>query len=119
MHTTARLTAFTGMWHTHPGGRAAPSRTDEAGMANLVTPVLDGPPRCLMLIVGGPDPAWTRWRDGTDRTPQLYLRVVHRSDLAGPPPQQPPRPPGNYFRVGELVEAAAAPWWRRWLGARR
>lgn len=121
VNTTAGATAFTGMWHTHPGGRAAPSPTDESGMANLVTPVLGGPPRCLMLIVGGPGAAWTRWRDGADRTapPQMYLRVVHRSDLAGPPPKQPPRPPGTYIRVGDPAGVAAAPWWRRWLGGRR
>ncbi|TQN44072.1 integrative and conjugative element protein (TIGR02256 family) [Blastococcus colisei] len=119
--TTGTITSFVGMWHTHPDGPAVPSRTDETGMANLVTSALGGPPRCLMLIVGGYDPAWTGWRDGADRTPppQLYLRVVHRADSSGPPPQQPALPPGKYFRVRESIEPHEVPWWRRWLGGSR
>jgi integrative and conjugative element protein (TIGR02256 family) len=119
--TTGTITSLVGMWHTHPGGPTRPSPTDEAGMANLVTPALGGPPRCLMLIVGGHGPAWARWRDGADHTPppQLYLRVVARAEASRPPPPQPPMPPGEYFRAGDPAALPEVPWWRRWLDGRR
>lgn len=121
VHMTAGITSFAGMWHTHPGGPATPSPTDEAGMANLVTPVLGGPPRCLMLIAGGPEPAWSSWLRGADLTapPQIYLRVVDQRDRGGTPPPQPCRPRGQYFRVGAPIGSAEVPWWRRWLGSHR
>jgi len=119
--STARVTSFAGMWHTHPGGPAAPSSTDEAGMANLVTPVLGGPPRCLMLIAGGPDPAWSNWLEACELTPppQLYARVVDRHDRRGSPPPQPARPPGRYFLASEPIGPAGVLWWRRWRGGPR
>jgi hypothetical protein len=78
------VTTFVRMWHTHPQGEAGPSPMDELGMANLVTPVLGGPPRSLMLIVGGRDPDWRARRDhpilGGTPSPDMYVRVVRRRD---------------------------------------
>jgi integrative and conjugative element protein (TIGR02256 family) len=116
---TGGLTMFVGMWHTHPGGAARPSPTDEAGMANLVTPVLGGPPRSLMLIVGGPTPAWGAWRDrptlDNTKPPQLYARIVRRADRNAPPPPQPPPPPGRYYLAGATDdERPRRPWWLWW-----
>jgi len=62
--TSGGLTRFIGMWHTHPRGPAFPSPTDEAALANLVTPILNGPPQCLMLIVGGEGSIWDAWLNG-------------------------------------------------------
>ncbi len=120
---TGRQTTFIGMWHTHPAGPAQPSPTDEAGMANLVTPVLGGPPRALMLIAGGPT-LWQPWLDGhPDSTPDLYARVVRRHEAGTPVPPQPAAPPGTYYTVGNRNARHDAgrdvrPWWRRWLASR-
>jgi integrative and conjugative element protein (TIGR02256 family) len=68
---------FVGMWHTHPQGVALPSATDEAGMAQIVSPDGTGR-RALMLILGGDKQTWSRWlNDGA--TPDLYARVVQRN----------------------------------------
>lgn len=122
---TGRQTTFIGMWHTHPAGEAQPSLTDEAGMANLVTPVLGGAPRALMLIAGGPT-SWQPWLDGhpEDTAPDLYARVVRRHDPGTPVPPQPAAPPGTYYTVGHRNDAGhrnghdARTWWRRWLASR-
>lgn len=116
------LTMFIGMWHTHPGGPAQPSPTDEAGMANLVTSIVGGPPRSLMLIVGGRDPAWSTWRDrptrGCAHPPQIYARIVRRTDRHTAPPPQPDPPPGRYFVVGAPpTPPAHRPWWQWWSSA--
>ncbi|KQS54531.1 hypothetical protein ASG36_20750 [Geodermatophilus sp. Leaf369] len=121
-HHTGRtrgVTSFIGMWHTHPLGPARPSRTDEAGMANLVTPVVSNSPRGLMLIAGGTD-GWDTWRDGAEDNPppQLYLRVVERNSSEPAPASQPERPDGQYYRAGQAPAPAPAPgrsWWRRIL----
>jgi molybdopterin/thiamine biosynthesis adenylyltransferase/proteasome lid subunit RPN8/RPN11 len=79
---TARVTTFVGMWHSHPYGKASPSDTDEDGMHDLVLPVVDAPPRALLLIVGGPQ-RWEPWREnGTP--PDWYGRVVTRALEPGP-----------------------------------
>ena len=53
------MTGFVGYWHTHPRGVAAPSLTDEEGMASVVAP--DGRrQRALMVILGGPPGRWDR-----------------------------------------------------------
>lgn len=80
--TTANRIGFTGMWHTHPYGIASPSATDEAGMADIVSP--DGTSRrALMLILGGPTSTWENWlRSGT--LPDLYVRVIDRSATGHP-----------------------------------
>lgn len=41
-----------GLWHTHPGGVAAPSATDLMGMYQVVAAAEPSTPRSLMLIVG-------------------------------------------------------------------
>lgn len=79
---TTNTTGFVGFWHSHPSGLASPSPTDEQGMASIVAP--DGTTRrALMMILGGRRSIWQGWReDGTNRHPDLYVRVVPRS--AGP-----------------------------------
>ena len=70
------------MWHTHPHGIASPSRTDEAGMADIVAP--DGiRRRAVMLILGGHGTSWQAWL-GTGTPPDLYVRVVNRTTQSRP-----------------------------------
>ncbi|MFI0487089.1 Mov34/MPN/PAD-1 family protein [Actinomadura sp. 9N215] len=97
---TRGLTTFAGMWHTHPYGRARPSTIDEAGMATI-TSLAGGNRRALMLILGGPEPVWNAWRDGTG-APHLYARIVqkHRSADTEHRPAQADRTPGRYFTGG-------------------
>jgi integrative and conjugative element protein (TIGR02256 family) len=75
---TARVTAFVGMWHSHPHCVAAPSKTDENGMRELVLPVGTAPPRALLLIVGGPSGRWRSWL-ATGTATDWYARVVERA----------------------------------------
>jgi integrative and conjugative element protein (TIGR02256 family) len=117
---TNGTTGFVGMWHTHPHGPARPSPTDEASMANLVTPVMGGASRCLIMIFGGQGDAWTRWlrADSADgaATPDVYARLVRRSDRDSPPPPPRPAPPGLYFGGGWGPAPALSPagrWWSR------
>jgi len=124
LHLTGRVTAFVGMWHTHPHGPARPSETDELGMANLVTPVLGGPPRSLMLIVGGPEESWSAWREQGEgpigRPPDTYARLVRRRDRSTAPPPQPLAPPGEYWLAAEPAPGPGKqPWWRLWRRAIR
>ena len=104
------ITGFVGMWHTHPHRLASPSPTDEAGMANLVTPVADGPRRALMLIIGGDAGEWADWINGhaaadplsgatPEPVPALYARLVRRG-RSGIRPPAPPRPAGRYYPGG-------------------
>lgn len=123
---TAAASGFVGIWHSHPDGQAAPSKTDELGMASLVVPI-SGMPSALMLIVAGAEPAWSEWRDG-DGTPTMYVRHI-TSTAVGAEMTQTPRPGGEYVRAGD--PAAVKPprpgsrrsWLRRHLlwrrGARR
>lgn len=142
MARTHRTSGFVGFWHTHPGGRAYPSPTDEQGMASIVAP--DGSRRrALMMILGGSDPVWAAWRDGrTGNLPNVYVRVVPRS--AGPVVPGHPGyvggldlqvlPDGSYYRGGfggrrraarggASQDTPAGPtepvprWWQRLLGA--
>ncbi len=76
--TTARVTAFVGMWHSHPYSVASPSKTDEDGMRELVLPVDSAPPRALLLIVGGPSGRWQSWL-ATGAAPDWYARIVERT----------------------------------------
>lgn len=121
---SGRHTSFVGMWHTHPHHDATPSPTDAAGMANLVTPVLGGPPRALMLIVGG-HTNWTAWVAGEpDAQPDVHVDVVRRHAPGEPVPPQPPAPPGTYYVAGDRADTPShnaddVPWWRRWLRTAR
>lgn len=89
---TARVTAFVGMWHSHPLVSAWPSPTDEAGMLDLVWPVASAPPRALLLIVGGQEDCWQSWL-ATGSEPEWYARVVERTDTRSTPDQERPRLP--------------------------
>lgn len=73
---------FVGMWHTHPNGVASPSRTDEAGMADIVAPDGTGR-RAVMLILGGHGSSWQAWLE-TGTPPDLYVRVVNRTTQSRP-----------------------------------
>jgi integrative and conjugative element protein (TIGR02256 family) len=75
---TARVTAFVGMWHSHPYSLAAPSKTDENGMRDLLVPVGTAPRRALLLIVGGRSGRWQSWL-ATGTPPDWYARVVESS----------------------------------------
>jgi integrative and conjugative element protein (TIGR02256 family) len=113
--STGDVSGFLGMWHTHPGGPASPSATDEAGMASIVVPVA-GVPRALMLIVGGEDPRWAEWRDADGR-PAIYARYIDSTTAAIAATTR-ARPPGKYIRAGRRDATAPASrdgfrWWRR------
>jgi integrative and conjugative element protein (TIGR02256 family) len=54
------LVGFIGVWHTHPGHAALPSRIDLDAMEALTK---DGAPR-LLLIVGGAQSQWDAWLTG-------------------------------------------------------
>ena len=71
------MTGFVGYWHTHPEGRAAPSPTDEQGMASVVTP--DGRrQRALMIIMAGRETSGTGGFRGRRPEPAVFARVVPR-----------------------------------------
>lgn len=124
-----RASGFVGMWHTHPYGVAAPSPTDEAGMATLVTPVSGGPTQALMFILGGPETTWTAWRDDTyqrDIAPDVFARLVRRADRDTPPPV-PSVPPGGISFPGgfglpawqDRPKKRRSWWWRPFRQAGR
>jgi integrative and conjugative element protein (TIGR02256 family) len=99
--TTGNRVGFIGMWHTHPHGVARPSPTDEAGMAQIVSPDGTGR-RALMFILGGDTRAWSRWLE-QGSAPDTYARIVQRSSAgAGHDNQEFPFPstahwfPGGY-----------------------
>jgi integrative and conjugative element protein (TIGR02256 family) len=103
LETSRAMTGFAGYWHTHPGGSAAPSLTDEEGMASVVTPA-GRRQRALMIIIGGRDGQWDRWVAGTGARPAVFARVVPRGeeitrDGAGSFPTQ-RLPAGAFFRGG-------------------
>jgi integrative and conjugative element protein (TIGR02256 family) len=79
IESSRAMTGFVGYWHTHPGGRAAPSPTDEEGMASVVTP--DGRrQRALMIIMAGQEDQWDRWVSGEGAKPTVFARMVPRGD---------------------------------------
>lgn len=112
---------FVGMWHTHPYGPARPSPTDEAGMGWIVSPSGTGR-RALMLILGGDEPTWERWR-GDGEVPNVYVRVVDRDDQVnrlaalgqGKTVVVNGGFPGGFYQPPWAGERGA-PWWRRALG---
>ncbi len=119
-----RSSGFVGMWHTHPCGIAAPSPTDEAGMATLVTPVSSGPSQALMIILGGDENTWTTWRDNThpNISPEVFARLVRRADRNTPPPIPPAPSEMTYFPGGwspGAAETTKKRHWRRWRRWRR
>jgi integrative and conjugative element protein (TIGR02256 family) len=89
-----QVTAFAGLWHTHPDHAARPSPTDTAGMQQLLTPAGIAAPRAIMIILGGDAQAWSAWlHEG--RLPGLYARLV-RHDPAGS--GRPPAVPAGHDR---------------------
>ena len=117
---TNGATSFVGMWHTHPYGYARPSRTDELSAANLVTPVTGGASRCLIMIFGGQDSTWADWLGGASpaagELPDVYARLVRRTDRDTPPPAPGPAPNGAYYPGGwGPVHSGNPPlrWWSR------
>ena len=108
---TANATGYVGMWHTHPGGPAAPSPTDTAGMTNVVAPVADGPPRSLMLILGGEQGRWFLWTAAETHgaVPYAYARLVRRPPDGSAPPPVPPAPHATYFPGGYAPRAGTKP----------
>lgn len=88
---SARTVGFVGMWHTHPGGLAAPSPKDLGGMAKLLKPAGRAPRRAVLMILGGcvgqwsPDSRrrWSAWLGGSE-APAVYAELVNRPrDEAG------------------------------------
>jgi integrative and conjugative element protein (TIGR02256 family) len=98
-HESSRaMTGFVGYWHTHPEGDAAPSPTDEQGMASVVTP--DGRrQRALMVIMAGRGGQWDRWVSGEIPEPVVFARVVPRGGAGGVFVRQ-KLPDGPFFRGG-------------------
>jgi integrative and conjugative element protein (TIGR02256 family) len=90
---TGKLSAFVGIWHSHPFGEAEPSRTDKAAMSALVMPMSRGPSMALILILGGTEERWTAWVDNAER-PDVYARFVTRATRSGP--AQPPPVPARH-----------------------
>lgn len=122
---TKGTSGFVGMWHTHPYGCARPSPIDDESMANLVTPVTGGASRCLIMIFGGQGDSWTGWlradRSDEGKLPDVYARLIRRTNRNSPPPPPRPAPPGVYYGGGWGPGPAAtqpARWWSR-LTARR
>lgn len=80
--TTRGAARFLGLWHSHPGGVAAPSDIDEVGMHELLVPVEHAPRRALLLIIGGASEGWTAWvrtQVGENvAPPQIYARLCNR-----------------------------------------
>lgn len=117
---TNGATGFVGMWHTHPYGPAHPSPTDELSTANLVTPVTGGASRCLIMIFGGQGDAWADWLHADDPRaaplPDIYARLVRRTDRDSRPPPPRPAPNGVYYAGGwGPAESTGRParWWSR------
>jgi predicted ThiF/HesA family dinucleotide-utilizing enzyme len=79
---TVNRVGFIGMWHSHPFGFASPSSTDEAGMADIVSPDGTGR-RAVMLILGGQGATWEAWLE-KGAPPDLYVRVVNRTTQSRP-----------------------------------
>jgi proteasome lid subunit RPN8/RPN11 len=120
---------FVGLWHSHPGGQAAPSPIDDAGIGEVVAPTTHAPRTALLVIVGAAKSTWTAWLDEEKEAvgplPELYTQLVRRAHVGNRPMQSASDlyakalasadqretrrwPPG-----GEKGSARRA-WWRRW-----
>ncbi len=73
---------FLGLWHSHPGGVAAPSDIDEEGMHELLVPVEHAPRRALLLIIGATPEHWMAWLNTQAVedaiAPQIYANLRSR-----------------------------------------
>jgi molybdopterin/thiamine biosynthesis adenylyltransferase/proteasome lid subunit RPN8/RPN11 len=122
---TARVTSFVGMWHTHPQGDALPSELDKAGVAQLVVPLPNTPPRASMLILGGHE-RWEGWLE-SGAWPESYVTIVE--DVRTQPSQSesdlPELPNGmTWWSARHADQGAERPrrrrsWLLRWWPRRR
>ncbi len=109
--TTRGAARFLGLWHSHPGGVAAPSDIDEAGMHELLLPVEHAPRRVLLVIIGGTSERWTAWvhaQAGEDAAPQIYARLRNR------PQQMTSTPHNTGKRYARAMAASDENETRRW-----
>ena len=89
-----QITAFAGLWHTHPDHRAQPSSTDLAGMQQLLGSAGLAVPRAIMIIIGGSAQAWSAWlRNG--RLPNIHARLVRHDPASS---ARPPAVPAGHSR---------------------
>ena len=92
--SSRQITAFAGLWHTHPDHRALPSSTDLAGMRQLLAPAGPAAPRAIMIILGGSAQAWSAWlRDG--HLPDIHARLVQHDPASS---ARPPAVPAGHSR---------------------
>lgn len=75
--------AYLGDWHTHPGGRPRPSRTDRTLLRRTANTPACQCPAPVMLILGDPGssgvwvPAAVRWYEGEAGGKTAPLRLVN------------------------------------------
>ncbi len=126
---SAGESTYVGMWHSHPMGGAELSPTDRAAMHELVAASVGGPPRALLLILGGEERRWAAWLE-QGVLADVHAELVTRRSL-GIRPQALATPaehdrtwwPGGWTTV--RARPAAPPrrgllaWLRRRLGGRR
>jgi integrative and conjugative element protein (TIGR02256 family) len=97
-HHVARsrqITAFAGLWHTHPDHAAWPSPTDAAGMQQLLASAAQASPRALMIIIGGCAQVWSAWlHDG--QLPEIYAGFVRHDPATS---LQPPAVPAEHTKA--------------------
>ena len=121
---SAGESTYVGMWHTHPRGKAEPSPMDTAATHQLVAPSVGGPPRAMLLILGGEERRWTAWLVKGE-IPCVHAELVHRRSL-GARSQAPATPAGHdrtWWPGGWVTTPPRSPGrWRRgplaWLVAR-
>jgi integrative and conjugative element protein (TIGR02256 family) len=89
---SGQLTAFAGLWHTHPDHEARPSPTDDAGMQQLLAPAMGAAPRAVMVILGGQPPIWSAWLERGE-IPDISAELVRHDPAALT--QAPPPPAGH------------------------
>jgi proteasome lid subunit RPN8/RPN11 len=76
---------FVGMWHTHPGMLAAPSRTDVTAMGVLLVPARKAPPRAVIIVLGGRPGTWNSWLE-EGAVPDIYGQLCKRAQSTDPRP---------------------------------
>lgn len=77
MTQTSRSSGYVGEWHSHPRGAARPSKTDDEGMADVLSCTTPEPRRALLLIVGGPADVWQDFL-AVGEPPHWYAGVIER-----------------------------------------
>lgn len=117
---SGKETTYLGEWHTHPYGAAAPSATDNAGMAELIAKAPGAPRRALLLILAGDFNDWQS-HSNHNEMPALYAELVHRTSQAPPTPPDTPKEhfvvawPGGWSQPSRRVTRRRRRSWRpRW-----